>query len=295
MFPNASDYGIETDEVIADIIVPLSNNQSSVDDYNVSKSFGIEFTESDDIPRRDPLYVVIPITIIYVIIFLTGVIGNISTCVVIAKNKSMHTATNYYLFSLAVSDLLLLVSGLPPEMYYIWSQFPYVFGEIFCAIQSFAAETSANATVLTITAFTVERYVAICHPFVSHTMSKLSRAVKFVVAIWLLALGLAIPQAIQFGVVYDNHGNGTIIEDSARCTVKWDLLEHAFQISTMLFFVVPMTIITVLYVLIGVKLRRSRLITAVKRTSISGSISHGDSSRGKSAAQRNVIRMLGKR
>lgn len=115
--------------------------------------------EEDSSTRRDPLYIVLPITVIYVVIFFTGLVGNVSTCVVIARNKSMHTATNYYLFSLAVSDLLLLISGLPPEMYYIWSHFPYVFGEAFCIIQSFAAETSANATVLTITAFTVERFV----------------------------------------------------------------------------------------------------------------------------------------
>lgn len=107
--------------------------------------------------RRDSLYIVLPITVIYIVIFFTGLIGNISTCVVIARNKSMHTATNYYLFSLAVSDLLLLVFGLPPEMYYIWSHFPYIFGEAFCIVQSFASETSANATVLTITAFTIER------------------------------------------------------------------------------------------------------------------------------------------
>ena len=115
--------------------------------------------QEDSSTRRDPLYIVLPITVIYAVIFLTGLVGNVSTCVVIARNKSMHTATNYYLFSLAVSDLLLLISGLPPEMYYIWSHFPYVFGEAFCIIQSFAAETSANATVLTITAFTVERFV----------------------------------------------------------------------------------------------------------------------------------------
>lgn len=290
MYKHTTDISTDPREISDNII--LSNNKSLGEAYyNYSRTVE-EHIKVDDSSRRDSLYVVIPITIIYVAIFLTGVVGNISTCVVIARNKSMHTATNYYLFSLAISDLLLLVSGLPPEMYYIWSQFPYVFGEVFCAIQSFAAETSANATVLTITAFTVERYVAICHPFISHTMSKLSRAVKFVVAIWLLALGLAIPQAIQFGVVYSLHDNGTVIEDTARCTVKWKLLEHAFEISTMLFFVVPMTIITVLYVLIGVKLRRSRLLTAVKRTSISSSVNHGDSSRGKTAAQRNVIRML---
>lgn len=240
-------------------------------------------------PYRDPLYVVVPITIIYAAIFLTGIIGNISTCVVIARNKHMHTATNYYLFSLAISDLLLLVSGLPPEVFFMWRQHSYVFGETFCVLQSFAAETSANATVLTITAFTIERYVAICHPFQSHTLSKLSRAVKFVIAIWISALGLAIPQAIQYGVVTVIGVSGSGSTES-YCTLKKVLIPNAFLISICVFFVVPMTVITVLYVLIGLKLRRSRLIT-VKRPSLN----RGDVSRHRTAAsQSHVIRMLGK-
>lgn len=55
--------------------------------------------------------ILVLLTVIYVIIFITGVLGNVVTCIVIARNKSMHTAVNYYLFSLAVSDLLLLISG----------------------------------------------------------------------------------------------------------------------------------------------------------------------------------------
>ncbi len=50
-------------------------------------------------------------TIIYVIMFITGVTGNVAVCLVIIKNRSMHTATNYYLFSLAVSDLVILLLG----------------------------------------------------------------------------------------------------------------------------------------------------------------------------------------
>lgn len=135
--------------------------------------------------------------------------------------------------------------------------------------------------------------MAICHPFISHTMSKLSRAVKFVIAIWLLALCLAVPQAIQFGIIYSDN-NGTAILDSARCSLRWTLIEHAFEISTILFFVLPMTIITVLYVLIAIKLRRSSLLTTVsKRHHTPGVLNHMDSSR-KTNAQRNVIRMLGK-
>ncbi|CAD6208820.1 GSCOCG00003627001-RA-CDS, partial [Cotesia congregata] len=60
---------------------------------------------------HDSLFIVIPMTLIYILIFITGIIGNVTTCIMILRNKSMHTATNYYLFSLAISDLLLLIFG----------------------------------------------------------------------------------------------------------------------------------------------------------------------------------------
>eukprot|EP00095_Tigriopus_kingsejongensis_P005587 maker-scaffold12_size759060-snap-gene-6.19 protein:Tk05587 transcript:maker-scaffold12_size759060-snap-gene-6.19-mRNA-1 annotation:"diapause hormone receptor" len=62
-------------------------------------------------PQNVGLPLLIPITIIHVLIFISGVIGNVAVCLVIVKNKSMHTATNYYLFSLAISDLMILVLG----------------------------------------------------------------------------------------------------------------------------------------------------------------------------------------
>lgn len=70
-----------------------------------------DHNNDDIINRRDPMAVVIPVTICYAIIFIAGVLGNVITCTVISRNKSMHTATNYYLFNLAISDLLLLISG----------------------------------------------------------------------------------------------------------------------------------------------------------------------------------------
>jgi len=53
----------------------------------------------------------VTLVIVYCVIFLTGIAGNVCTCIVIVRNKRMHTATNYYLFSLAVSDLLTLLLG----------------------------------------------------------------------------------------------------------------------------------------------------------------------------------------
>jgi hypothetical protein len=277
--PKKEDYSF-TEDVATDL----------VDVISPSSAFN-NFTRADTMsaaslilgPVRDPLYIVIPITISYALIFSTGLVGNVFTCIVIALNKHMHTATNYYLFSLAVSDLLLLVSGLPQEIYCLWHRYPYVFGEVFCVLRGLAAETSANATVLTITAFTVERYVAICHPFLSHTMSKLSRAVKLILVIWVVALTFAVPQAFQFGIVVGN------TPDLVQCTVKNVIISHSFELSTFLFFVLPMTLITVLYALIGLRLRRSNMM---KKDSGSFSCKHLCSSCTSSSAQQPAHRSL---
>ncbi|KAK7603085.1 hypothetical protein V9T40_003084 [Parthenolecanium corni] len=225
---------------------------------------------SEDIwgPVRSHLVIVYALTVIYGFIFIFGFFGNIITCVVVIRNKYMHTVTNFYLLSLAVSDLLLLVSGLPMEMYQIWFRYPYIFGETFCILQGLAAETSANATVLTITAFTIERYIAICYPFISRNAMKLKRAVRYIILIWVVSFIFAIPQAIKRGLVYAKDEADNLIQELSICTVKNDLIPHTFGISMMLFFIIPMTIITILYILIGLKLRRPKVQNPDKRDQI---------------------------
>lgn len=237
----------------------------------------------------ESLKVIVPLTFIYVVILIAGVLGNISTCVVIGRNRSMHTATNFYLFSLAISDLLLLLCGLPLEVHRLWEPLTYSLGDAVCITFGLISETSANATVLIITAFTVERYIAICRPFISHTMSKLSRAVRYIILIWISAFCFAVPQAMQFGVVtYSDRG-----QNISACTVKGHGVHQVFVTSGFVFFVVPMSLITVLYVLIGMKLRSSHIIHGVKNTSNDSKRSNGAPRYRSGASQRKVIRMLG--
>ncbi len=127
----------EHEEDRAPTMLLLKQNQSSVNPIKDNDAFffptpipplGILINQTNnnenvsDLIKRDPLYIAIPMTILYTFILVTGVVGNVVTCVVILKNKYLHTTTNYYLFSLAISDLLLLTFGLPQEMYYIWSR-----------------------------------------------------------------------------------------------------------------------------------------------------------------------------
>ncbi|KAH8310691.1 hypothetical protein KR044_002562, partial [Drosophila immigrans] len=265
----------------------------------LSNSTNGSTTLTTDSSSDESSTLLIVLTVCYAIIFVGGVLGNLITCIVISRNNFMHTATNFYLFNLAVSDLILLVSGkpqiphglrdvyliqllllpvslgIPQELYNLWCP-SYPFTDGICILESVLSEMAANATVLTITAFTVERYIAICHPFRQHTMSKLSRAIKFIFAIWMTAFLLALPQAMQFSVVNQ--------EDGYSCTMKNDFYAHVFAVSGFIFFCGPMTAICVLYVLIGMKLKRSRLLQELPRRTY-------DANRGVNAQSR-VIRML---
>ncbi|KAG8196556.1 hypothetical protein JTE90_003570 [Oedothorax gibbosus] len=254
--------------------------------------------------RQDPY--ALPMTIVYMIIFITGLIGNVCTCIVITKNRYMHTATNYYLFSLAVSDLLLLILGLPQDINHLWHKYPYLFGEVFCVVRGFISEASTNASIFTITAFTVERYLAICHPLKAHTMSRLSRAIKFIVVIWIMSALSAISMGYQLGIIYEKDEMDEDILETATCSVKREL-SHAFVVSTAVFFIFPATLLCVLYALIGLQLKRS---TEVGRKHVASNVngsngkvqgvilnSHGRCAKNRkssSASRKDVIKMLSK-
>ena len=63
-----------------------------------------------------------------------GVLGNLATCLVIIKNEYMRTTTNIYLFNLALVDLGTLVLSMPAELYLMWRQYPWTFGEVISNI-----------------------------------------------------------------------------------------------------------------------------------------------------------------
>ena len=50
-------------------------------------------------------------TVFYAFLFLLGVPGNLLTCLIIFMNSYMRASPNYFLFNLAVADIITLVIG----------------------------------------------------------------------------------------------------------------------------------------------------------------------------------------
>ena len=93
---------------LGDLVKVEVDLDSGSENPNISDS---ELLEAKLGIRYRSLGELILLNIVYITIFITGVVGNICTCIVICKNRYMHTATNYYLISLAISDVLTLILG----------------------------------------------------------------------------------------------------------------------------------------------------------------------------------------
>ncbi|KAL4622514.1 neuromedin-U receptor 2-like [Arapaima gigas] len=209
-------------------------------------------------PRRSSFF--IPVSLTYTLIFMVGVAGNLLTCTVIAKHQKMRTPTNLYLFSLAVSDLLVLVFGMPLEIYDMWQNYPFPFGEGGCYFKIFLFETVCFASVLNVMALSVERYIAVVHPLKTRYAVTNKHAWRVITSMWVISLVCAIPNTSLHGIFYLYLPEK--VYESATCNLLKPLWMYnlVIQITTVLFYFVPMTVITVLYLVIGRQLgRESRL------------------------------------
>ncbi|XP_034554598.1 neuromedin-U receptor 2 [Notolabrus celidotus] len=205
-------------------------------------------------PKRSPFF--LPVTIVYLLIFLVGLSGNLLTCAVIAKHKKMRNPTNLYLVSLAMSDLLVLLFGMPLEIYDLWQNYPFPFGEGGCLFKTFLFETVCFASILNVTALSVERYIAVVHPLKTRYLSTNQHAKRVITIVWLVSMICAIPNTSLHGVFYIPEN----IEESAICTVLKPLWIYnmLMQITTVCFFFAPMMVISVLYLVMGLHLCRER-------------------------------------
>ncbi|XP_023720965.1 neuropeptides capa receptor isoform X2 [Cryptotermes secundus] len=155
-------------------------------------------------------------------------------------------------------------NGLPYDLGVFWQQYPWVLGETLCKLRALGSEMSSYTSVLTIVAFSMERYLAICQPIHSYATSSPRTALRVIVFLWGVSLLSATPFAVYTKINYVEYPPGSThqIAESAFCA----MLDHTvpsdwpmYELSAFLFFLGPMLIIVILYVRMGVTIR-SRVI-----------------------------------
>lgn len=129
----------------------------------------------------------------------------------------MKTATNIYIFNLALADTLVLLT-LPFQGTDVLLGF-WPFGNALCKTVIAIDYYNMFTSTFTLTAMSVDRYVAICHPIRALDVRTSSKAQAVNVAIWALASVVGVPVAIMGSAQVEDEGRW--VAPLPRAVVLW--------------------------------------------------------------------------
>uniref|UniRef100_I3IW47 Zgc:194202 n=1 Tax=Oreochromis niloticus TaxID=8128 RepID=I3IW47_ORENI len=132
------------------------------------------------------------------ICFLLGFPGNIAVIILKPNWENMSSLSQSLMLSLAVSDLLSLVT-LPLWIYYFL--YSWTFKLVGCKLITYFVYCSLYASLLTVTVLSVQRYLQVVH--LQRSLNRV-RARMLLVPLWLAAMILSTP-ALVFGQLSEDH------------------------------------------------------------------------------------------
>ncbi|XP_048364624.1 neuromedin-K receptor [Sphaerodactylus townsendi] len=183
----------------------------------------------------------------YSLMVAVAVFGNLIVIWIILAHKRMRTVTNYFLVNLAFSDasvaafntLVNFTFALHGEWY---------FGEAYCRFQNFFPITAVFASIYSMTAIAVDRYMAITDPLKPRLSATVTKVV--IASIWILAFLLALPQCL--------FSKTEVMPRRTLCYVSWPggiKQRFTYHVSVIvLVYCFPLLVMGITYTIVGISL-----------------------------------------
>ncbi|KAF7648466.1 hypothetical protein LDENG_00156580 [Lucifuga dentata] len=193
--------------------------------------------------------------IVYAVIFVLALVGNSVVIYIIVKKRATQTATDIFICSLAVSDLLITFFCVPFTLLQNISS-EWLGGVLVCKTVPFVQTTAIVTGILTMTCISIERYQGIVFPLKmrsSHYSPK--RAYKMLGVVWVVSVIVGSPMLFvqQLQVKYD------FLYDQSHvcCQERWHSVAHRQIYTTFIMvalFLLPLVAMVFLYTRIGIEL-----------------------------------------
>ncbi|CAH2041761.1 unnamed protein product, partial [Iphiclides podalirius] len=118
--------------------------------------------------------------------------GNVLVILSVARERSLQTATNYFIVSLAVADLLVAVVVMPFGVYYLFNGewgLPAVVCDCYIAMDV----TCSTSSIFNLVAISVDRYIAVTQP-IKYAKHKSNARVWLMIGVaWLVSGAIGSP------------------------------------------------------------------------------------------------------
>uniref|UniRef100_A0A663MQY1 Kappa-type opioid receptor n=1 Tax=Athene cunicularia TaxID=194338 RepID=A0A663MQY1_ATHCN len=162
-------------------------------DSNATGAFGDAQHNHTSISPAIPII----ITAVYSVVFVVGLVGNSLVMFVIIRYTKMKTATNIYIFNLAMADALVTTTMPFQSTEYLMNSWP--FGDVLCKIVISIDYYNMFTSIFTLTMMSVDRYIAVCHPVKALDFRTPLKAKIINICIWLLSSSVGISAIVLGG------------------------------------------------------------------------------------------------
>ncbi|KAM3931371.1 5-hydroxytryptamine receptor 2B [Leptodactylus fuscus] len=170
--------------------------------------------------------------------------GNILVILAISLEKKLQNATNYFLMSLAVADLLVGIFVMPIALLTILFKPVWPLPQCLCAIWLFLDVLFSTASIIHLCAISLDRYIAIKKPIQASQFNTRAKTLIKIAVVWLISAGIAVPIPIQ-GLLDPE----TIFNTNNTCVVRTEHFKYFIIYGSMAAFFVPFGIMVVIYFL----------------------------------------------
>lgn len=134
-----------------------------------------------------------------VILILLTIFGNVLVIMAFKTFRRMRQVTNYFIVSLAVTDLLVAVFAMPIWVAYLITGPEWVLGEVLQMLWTSGDIMVSVASIWHLTFVSIDRYLCICATLKYHFIMTPFRAIVILVGIWLYSILVASLGPILWG------------------------------------------------------------------------------------------------
>ncbi|XP_018547835.1 lysophosphatidic acid receptor 6-like [Lates calcarifer] len=231
---------------------------SNLQAYNFS-ALGVTPDNSKCVKNDDfkyPLY-----SSVFSLVFVVGLFFNMVAVYIFWCTLKLRNETTTYMINLVVSDSLFVLS-LPFRIVYFIKR-DWMFGSVLCKISVALFYTNMYGSILFLTCISVDRFLAIVHPFRSQTIRTKRNAKLACCTVWIMVLSGSIPTGFLLDTTSPknvNHSSNFCFENYSKGQWKTELSKVVVFIETV-GFIIPLMVNVFCSVMVLRTLRKPQTIS----------------------------------
>ncbi|KAK3584531.1 hypothetical protein CHS0354_039265 [Potamilus streckersoni] len=184
------------------------------------------------------------IPVLFGLITILGLVGNILTITVILFHKAIRGITKYPILNLAIADLLYVIFCVPFKAIYPALHF-WPCGDTFCRIHTYLEYVCYFASMYILVLVSLDRYIALVHPIKAIILRTKRNCKILLVTLWSLIILGNIPFLFMAKEV--NLNPESIDEQGKVCTFHFEDVSSSYVYLFVFSYMLPLILLCVLY------------------------------------------------